>query len=419
MRRSAVFFVIVLAVAGCRSERVTPPVDVPAVDPEAAPYLAEMQRAMRGGDFRTALALSDSALRQAPDLATAYFLRGNVFTELSQLDSAQAAYERVLALDPYYRGAWFKLGNNAFLQGQYRAAITRYERERETMATSPERVKAHYRNIDREALPAVVLQRGRAYQLLGEADSARAAYRAALDLDSTSANAHAWLSELLEAEGAYDEALAHARAAFAQAPGEVDYQYRLGSLLFKTGQAEEAVPYLERVLRQRPSHEGANYNLAQALMRLGQAEAAQRYLDRADTLQALQAEIAQAQAAAYQAPDRPDRWTDLAGLMLRAGRPDEAQRAFGAALHLRPGDLALRNDVANLALALGDTAAAVAGYRSILARDSTFSDVWLNLGVVYASSGDLEAARRAWETALRHTPDHPEAKAYLARLDER
>lgn len=388
------------------------------MDPEAAPYVAEMQRAIGRRHFRAALAFADSALRRTPGLATVHFLRGNVFTELSQLDSARAAYRRVLALDPYYRGAWFKLGNNAFLQGQYREAVERYEREREVMTGSPERVKAYYRNVDREALPVVVLQKGRSYQLLGEADSARAAYRRALALDSTSANAHAWLSELLEEEGEYGEALAHARYAFAREPGNVDYQYRVGSLLFKTGATEEAAPYLQAVLRQRPWHEGANYNLGQALMRLGEAEAAQRFLDRADTLQALQSGIAQAQAAAYQDPNRPDRWTELAGLMLQARRYEEARRAFGAALHLRPDDLALHNDLANLALALGDTSAAVAGYRTVLARDSTHADVWLNLGVVYASSGDLEAAQRAWEQALRHEPDHPEAKAYLARLDE-
>ena len=53
------------------------------------------------------------------------------------------------------------------------------------------------------------------------------------------------------------------------------------------------------------------------------------------------------------------------------------------------------------------------------ATPPSLAEVWLNLGIVYASSGGLEAARRAWETVLRHTPNHPEAKAYLARLDAR
>lgn len=411
----ALLWVIGLAGSGCRSAEQTPVQQ--QIDPEVAPYIAEMQRATGRSDFEAALAFSDSALQHDPDLAVVHFLRGNVFTEMSQLGEAQAAYERVLAIDPYYRGTWFKLGNNAFLQGQYREAIARYEKEQEAMARSPEQVKAYYRNIDREARPAVVLQKGRSYQLLGEPDSARAAYERALALDTTNANAHAWLSELMEEEGEYEEALAHARRALVREPANVDYQYRVGSMLFKMGKTEAAVPYLQSVLQRHPWHEGANYNLAQALLRLGETEKAQRFLERADTLQALQAEIAQAQAAVYQDPDRVDRWTDLARLMLQAGRYDEAERALGAALHAEPDNLFLRNDRANLTLALGDTSAALAAYQDILARDSTFADAWLNLGVVHASSGNMEAARRAWETALRHNPAHAEAKAYLARLD--
>ena len=64
----------------------------------------------------------------------------------------------------------------------------------------------------------------------------------------------------------------------------------------------------------------------------------------------------------------------------------------------------------------GDTATAIHQYIAILEKYPFMNDVWLNLGAVYANSGDLEAARKAWETALQYAPEDSTAKAYLARL---
>lgn len=388
-----------------------------AVAPEAVAYMEQMQRAYNQGAYQAALVYADSAARYAPDVPDIPYYRGLVYTRLNRFDLSEPAYRKALDLDPTYRAAWFKLGNDAFLQGQYHEALRRYRKELEVIRTSDAETKQFFQDVDREALPSILLQIGRTHQLLNQADSARAAYERSLGLDSTNAQAYVWLGELAESQGELDEAIRLAQRALELDPHNVDYRYLLGSLLNRTGQAEEAVPLLTQVVQRRPWHEGATYNLGQALLRTGQREQGQFFLGRVDTLQALEAEVAEAQAAAYQQPENRHRWLELADLLLGSGRLDEAMNALSVAQYLAPDDLAVQNDMANLVLAMGDTTQALQRFQAIVQQDPTFADGWFNLGVVYAMAGDFEAARAAWNRTLEQAPEHPEARAYLQRLD--
>jgi tetratricopeptide (TPR) repeat protein len=109
-------------------------------------------------------------------------------------------------------------------------------------------------------------------------------------------------------------------------------------------------------------------------------------------------------------------WVNYGNALRRAGRMDDAIEALTVAYSLKPEWLELQNNIANLLLMKGDTAAAVERYETLLHIDSTQADIWLNLGTVYALSGAYDDARAAWETALRHDPDHPEAARYLEQL---
>lgn len=414
MRTHILLFVALVLAAGCRAEQpaYAPVTDVP---PRAVRFLDAAQAARATSDFATALALADSAVAVAPGWPAGFFRRGDLLTDLNQFAAADSDFVRVLALDPHYRGAWFKRGHLAVLQGRYEQAVAHYERER-SLIEAGSGASHFYADVDRTALPNVLLQLGRANVLLGQPDAARRAYRASLDADSTRAQAWAWLAELDEEAGEQQAALAHFQRALTLEPFNLDYRYEVGRLLGGMDRAEEGLPLLGSVVRSQPWHAGATYNLGRVLLRLGEAAQARPLLARADTLQILQQEIDQALAAAYQQPSNPYRWMELGGLYIRSGRYDEAEDAMGAALHLAPANVALRNDAANLALARGDTALALARYRTVLAVDSTHADVWLNLGVLHATRGAYGEARTAWHAALRHAPGHAEAKAYLARL---
>ena len=162
--------------------------------------------------YDRALAYTDSVEAYAPGLADLHFLRGAIYTRLNRPDVAQAAYETVLELDPWYPGTRHNMGLNAFRRGRLRDAITLYREEAQIGGTA-----------------ALYHELGRAYAKLGEPDSARAAYEAAIALDSLHATSYMWLGQLFEEAGDLDEALKLSLKGLALRPGDLDYQYIVGT----------------------------------------------------------------------------------------------------------------------------------------------------------------------------------------------
>jgi tetratricopeptide (TPR) repeat protein len=392
-------FAFVVVIAACRQAEHLP-------DPRLAGWIDAMGGALARGEVQGALAYADSASRLAPRNVEVALGRGQALTAIRQYEVAELAYTSAAEIDPTHPGLWYHRGHNAFLQRRYRVALAHYGRERALLASSP----------DAAARATVSAQIGRTYALLTVSDSAQQAYEEALREDSTLAVAHAWYSEWLEEEGRIEEALAHALRALRASPETIDYGYRVGLLLFRLDRPAEAVPYLQTVASRWPDHEGATFNLGRALQALGREAEAKVWLDRVDDAQELQRQAMLAERAVETTPEDPERWIELAGLMMRMGFWDKAEVSLQAASLLRPDDLTLRSDLANLAFTRGDTLAAVSRYEALLRRDSTFVDGWLNLGVVYAVSGDAAAAGKAWRTVLRHRPGDPDASAYLDRL---
>ena len=92
--------------------------------------------------------------------------------------------------------------------------------------------------------------------------------------------------------------------------------------------------------------------------------------------------------------------------------------AYMVALYLDPRNLEIRNNVAVLHLLRRDTTAAIQSFEQIVQADSTYVHAWLNLGSLYALSGQMEKAREAWLTALRYEPDNEMVRQSLARLSD-
>ena len=59
---------------------------------------------------------------------------------------------------------------------------------------------------------------------------------------------------------------------------------------------------------------------------------------------------------------------------------------------------------------------ALRGYRRAVELDPAFAAAWTNLGSLHAETGDLDAARDAFDHALRLDPAQPEAQSNLAEL---
>ena len=386
--------------SGCQSEKaVEAPEDVYSFTSEQ--LLRKGTEALKVHEFEWALALTDSAEKDAPESPNVPFLRARIYSELGRWEKADSAYGKTLALKPDYRGVWNNRGNNAYRQQEYKASIGLYQKE---LALYPS-----------AAIPWRGM--GRAYVELGMVDSALICFKKAIELDNFYSPAYLSLTFLLEDEGEFDEALNYAKEALVLEPENTEYQYVAASLMVKTGEYENALKYLYPITEKWPWHHGSHYNLGQALVRLGKEAEGKKYLDQAEKVRASHAKIEHLENTVRSLPNDPFSHAALGFALRKSGRYNDAMHAYKVALYLAPQSVEIRTNIANLCLIRGDTTQAIQNYHEILQYEPAEVNTMLNLGIVYALSGEMENAKQSWERALMFAPDHPAAKAYLARLE--
>ena len=372
----------------------------PGIDPAVAGLIFQAETAFRNGYYNAALAITDSALVNSPHAADIHFLRGRVFTKLARLNEAEVAYRTVLSLNPNYQGTWFNMGTNSIRQDDLPAAIAHYKSE---MLLYPS--------------ARTMVQIGRAYADLGKIDSATFAYEDAIKTDSNNAAAYMRLGHLYKDRGDITKAIEYATIGLDLDPENLDYKYIIGSLLLLNEEPKASLPFFLAVTSKRPWHYWAHHNLGQALYRIGDETQGQHYMDLAKELQKGIQEVENWRNLANMNPDQLMLWVNLGNSLKNMGRIQEAKDAFLVALSISPMSFALQNNIANLCLMDGDTVQAINRYKTILSFDSTLVDIWLNLGVVHASSGRINDARQAWMKGLEHDSDNTTLKDYLETLD--
>lgn len=98
-----------------------------------------------------------------------------------------------------------------------------------------------------------------------------------------------------------------------------------------------------------------------------------------------------------------------------AGQPEEAQRAYEAALTLVPEHAGARNGLAALHGERGELGEAIV-MLTALAQTDPQPHVFINLGIAYRLRNDLVRARAAFEQALLLDPDHARARELLGQV---
>lgn len=109
-------------------------------------------------------------------------------------------------------------------------------------------------------------------------DDAMAAYRKALELDSSLADAHLNLGRMLHDRGEIEEAQACYSAALAARPDDATAAYNLGVAFQDLGRLRDAAQAYETAVLLDGSLADAHYNLAGLYEELGEPEAAFRHL---------------------------------------------------------------------------------------------------------------------------------------------
>ena len=192
------------------------------------------------------------------------------------------------------------------------------------------------------------------------------------------ARAYNELGNALDAMGRTSEALASYDKAVQLKPDFVAACYNKAQAMLRMGQASAAVAWFDRVLRNDPTHLEALKGKGDALVQTGRSEAAILSYEVALRLQpddlgaarglasayfrignaaAQTGELAQA-VAAYEGalklrPEYPEGHNNLATVLRRLGRPEEARRHYGLALQYRPDYPEARRNLAALVGAQG------------------------------------------------------------------
>ena len=250
----------------------------------------------RTGDFAGAVRAYERGLAVEPDNVELLNALGFALFQQGRSQAAVAALERALAADPRHWKAHNNLALAAVDLGELELAEAHY---RESLAIEPQ--------------PAIYSDLGFVLERQGLADEAIEMYRKALELDPGSATAHYNLGGSLVQRGEYEAAEGHFRAALAQKPSAPAYD-GLGFALWKQGRVHEATAALRAAIEADPSHPAAYDHLGTILLeqgRLEEAESSYRLLVRN-----------RPSAAAH---------AQLAEVLMRLGRPDEARREMETA----------------------------------------------------------------------------------------
>ncbi|MCC6538369.1 MAG: tetratricopeptide repeat protein [Bryobacterales bacterium] len=216
-----------------------------ALAPSHAPTLAKLGRALSAaGQTPEAIdALERSCLADPTDSDHANAL-GAALAQAGQPDRARVAWQRAVALDPAHAEAWRNWGLLEAEAGCWEPAARALAR---AIALEPDAVAAY--------------RLGVALARLGRLEEAAEAYRRALALDGSLAEAWNNLGHVTAQQGRPEEALAPLAEALKHRPDYVEARYNLGVTLQSLGRIAEAREAYQTVLAAAGPHADAFNNL--------------------------------------------------------------------------------------------------------------------------------------------------------------
>jgi tetratricopeptide (TPR) repeat protein len=241
---------------------------------------------------------------------------------------------------------------------------------------------------------------GRAFEARGLSAPAIAAYRNAVSLDPTIADANVRMGMIFLGVGQIEEAVKCLDAEVRQHPGNVVATRDLGLGLARLGRTDRAIATLEGLTRRRPNDGDCWQALGFAYM------AAKRPRD---------AEIALRRAVVL-APPRASRYRDLGAVLAARGRDAEAREQYRRALKLEPKDAATWINLGNLERRAHNAEAALEDYREAEKRDSTMGLAFQGQVQALRDLGRTAEAGEVYRRWLRDNPTDHDARLEAVRF---
>ncbi|HKY32613.1 MAG TPA: tetratricopeptide repeat protein [Candidatus Polarisedimenticolia bacterium] len=335
-----------------------------------------------GGRYSEAADAFRRALAREPRFLTARINLGRALMLMKDYDGAVAALEEVLEADPAQTEVYTLLGNILMERGDLAEAERRF---REGLARRPGDANAHN-------------SLGLLYDRMGKDDLAIAEYEKVVSVDRDYAEGYNNIGLIHRKRGEPRRAIelfAQAVRADPDFPGSYN---NMGLAHQDLGELAAARAAFERGLKVDPDN-------AVILNNLGTIDLAERKLDDARRRfeEAIRAD-----------PDYPSPYNNLGAVLGMTGHGEESFEQYLRAVELDPAYTDARFNLARSFLLDNRRAEAIDMLEKVLEIDPGYGKARLQLGILMAQGGDLEAAGRHAAEALRRMPDSPDAHNLMA-----
>lgn len=356
----------------------------PFVSSPLVRLLQQADKHLQSGDFQSALAASEQAMRKAPRHPDVLLMSGIVQLALGMPDRALPLLERVLSIDPR-SGAALEHAGLAFLM------LSRYA-EAESMLSRASKLPG--------APPSVFMRLGIALLELNRPAESLAHLQRAVSADPGDADALINLGRALASMNRSTEARTAFSSAMQAAPYRPEPAHNLGVMALQAGELAEAERCFRQALACEPAFVDARLNLGIVLRQLGRFDDAKAALRVALTYEA-------GSSVAY---------VEMGRTLALQGQHEDAIEHYRRALTLAPDSASAHEGLASVCLDVGRLPEAIEHLRSALQADAANSAASAALASALFQVGDLDAGQTAAERCIELDPQHAGAYGTLANV---
>lgn len=346
---------------------------------------------LRAGQPEAALRWLDRAAEIEPDSVAPFVHRVEALGELGRHDEAEEAFYLAQQIDPENAELYAAMAGVLSVRGDHERSVWCL---REAARLDPE-------------LPRVRARLARAYADSGRLERARQLYVRELRDDPGDVETLLGLGELLMDMHRLTEAGEKFRRVLEIEPDHPDAHHLLGELAEREGRTADALVQYDVVLRLDPAFPGARRRLAKVMLDRGREEDLPRVRD------LLRREL---RDAASDDQTDAEEFEELGRLMLDAGVPADAIRAYRELLTRQPGNHRGHHGMSVALLEVGRTSDGIEEARRALALQPRFVPAMHNLALAHLREHRWVRARYWVRQALRIEPDDPALRRLRLKL---
>lgn len=363
----------------------------------------------------------EQAVKLDPNNYVYAYELGKAYFKVKKYQEAQRAFESITTkLNPKFEPAFFNLGMTYRAMKNDQAALVAFGG---AIKLKPDYVRAHIetariqtaRNDNSAAIKSLqtalsfeadnsTAMKDLAVALLntGKTEEAERYFEKAQKLAPDAITSYN-LAKVKYDLGKYSEALTYSIKATEAAAGTAIYYYQLGLSAEKLGDVDRAISAYNKAME-------LDKKLVDARVMLGALYASSGFLDKA---------LSVLEEAYRLEPKSASVNNNLANAYLSKSLFDKAVFHYENALELAPRDPVIRLNLARAYVQAGSFPKARDSYLEIIKLDGKAWDAMFELGKVYLSMSDNEAARKILTELLAKKPDYKsraEVETILARL---